>query len=223
MQEIKSEVSPDTGSNRVYLSGAAVLAGAAALSSALQAQTKPVTDIDVLNYALTLEYLEATFYTQGLKQFTSGDFANGMFATNLGNAQSAFGDSISSDVFGYLLLVRDHEQAHVRALVSTITKLGGKPVGACTYNFKLNSVDDFLTTAAVLENTGVSAYDGAANLIKDRDLRRTAATIATVEGRHAAYLNMITGQDPFPAAFDTPKSMAEILAAAAPFIASCPA
>jgi hypothetical protein len=213
----------ETKDNRVYWSSAAVLAGAAALTSALQAQNQAVTDIDVLNFALTLENLEATFYTQGLKQFSSSDFSGGSFALNLGNTQGQFGDATSSDVYAYLYLVRDHEQTHVRALTSTITKLGGKPVPACTYNFGYKNVDEFLNTAQILENTGVMAYDGAAKLIKDPTLRQTAATIATVEARHASYLNLITGISPFPSAFDTAKTMSEILAAAGQFIASCPA
>ncbi len=207
----------------VYWSSAAVLAGAAAVTSALHAQTQAVTDLDVLNFALTLENLEATFYTQGLKQFSSSDFSSGNFVLNLGNTQGQFGDATSGDVYAYLYLVRDHEQQHVRALTATITKLGGKPVPACTYNFGYKTVDDFLNTAQVLENTGVMAYDGAAKLIKDPMLRQTAATIATVEARHASYLNLITGMSPFPSAFDQAKTMSEILTAAGQFIASCPA
>lgn len=217
-----NETAVEPKPSKVYWSSAAMLAGAAALTSALHAQNTAVTDIDVLNYALTLENLEATFYTQGLKQFSSSDFGNGSFSLNLGNTQGQFGDSVTGDVFAFLLLVRDHEQQHVRALTSTITKLGGKPAPACTYKFTYNNVDEFLTVARTLENTGVAAYDGAAKLIKDATLRQTAATIATVEGRHASYLNLITGQSPFPSAVDDAKTMQEILTAAAQFIASCP-
>jgi hypothetical protein len=63
----------------------------------------------------------------------------------------------------------------------------------------------------------VSAYDGAIGLIDAPELQTAGATIATVEARHAAYLNDLNGDSPFPAAFDTPLSMEEVLAAAAPF------
>ena len=66
-------------------SNAAILARAALFATPLNAQTASVTDIDVLNYALTLERLEASFYTEGLKRFTSSDFAGGTLDTNLGN------------------------------------------------------------------------------------------------------------------------------------------
>ena len=63
----------------------AVLAGAALVATTLNAETASVTDIDVLNYALTLERPEASFYTEGLKRFTSSDFAGGALDTNLGH------------------------------------------------------------------------------------------------------------------------------------------
>ena len=212
---------PEPSTN--HTNAAAILAGAALVATTLSAQTKPVTDIDILNYALTLENLEANFYTQGLKRFSSSDFAQGAFATNLGNPNNFFGDSVTGDVYSYLLLIRDHEQTHVRFLTRTIQSLGGTPTPACTYDFKYNTLDEFLATGKVLEDTGVSAYAGAAKLIKDPKILTAAATIATVEARHASYLRLITGDIPFPNAFDPAKTMAEVLAAAGGFIVSCPA
>jgi hypothetical protein len=210
-------------SSTSYNSSTAILAGAALIATTLNAQTTtPMTDIDVLNYALTLERLEANFYTEGLKRFAPADFTNSQFSQNLGNINGLFGDSVTGDVFSYLLLIRDHEQTHVQTLIRTITSLGGTPKPACTYNFTYNSIDDFLAIGKVLEDTGVSAYDGAINLIKSPALVTAAATIATVEGRHAAYLRLITGDIPFPNAFDPAKTMADVLAAAGGFISSCP-
>ena len=201
---------------------AAMLAGAAAVTVALNAQSTTPSDLDILKFALTLENLEASFYTQGLKQFSSSDFSNATFVQNFGNTTGVFGDAFSGDVYSYLLLVRDHEQQHVRTLSALITSLGGKPAAPCTYNFGYTSADTFIAVARTLENTGVMAYDGAAKLIKDKKLLTAAATIATVEARHAAYLNLLNGASPFPDAFDTPKTMADILAAAGQFITSCP-
>ena len=210
-------------SSTSYNSTAAIIAGAALIATTLNAQTTTVTDLDILNYALTLERLEASFYTEGLKRFTPTDFNNGVFSQNLGNQNDLFGDTVTGDAYSYLQLIRNHEQTHVRFLLRTIQSLGGTPKPACTYNFTYNNIDDFLATAVVLEDTGVSAYDGAAKLIKNPAILTAAATIATVEGRHASYLRLITGAIPFPNAFDPAKTMAEVLAAAGGFITSCPA
>ncbi|BDC51003.1 hypothetical protein F183_A33190 [Bryobacterales bacterium F-183] len=200
---------------------AVVAAGAAMLASSLHAQNT-VTDVSLLNYALLLEQLEANFYTQGLRRFSSADFNTGNFSQNLGNAGDFYGDSITGDVYGNLLLIRNHEQTHVRALERTIRTLGGTPRTNCNgFSFTYNTVDEFLAVGKLLEDTGVSAYAGAINMIRDPQLVTTAATIATVEARHAAYLRLITGDSPFPSAFDPTKTMQEILTAAAPFLGSC--
>ena len=73
-------------------------------------------------------------------------------------------------------------------------------------------------TAAALENTGVSAYDGAGASITDPGLLTAAGGIVAVEARHASYLNLLNGEDPFPGAFETPLTPDEILAIAGPFI-----
>jgi rubrerythrin len=80
-----------------------------------------------------------------------------------------------------------------------------------------------LNTARTLENTGVMAYDGALGMIRSPRLRTAAATIATVEARHAAYFNVLSGNLAAPDAFDPTKTLAEITQIAAPFLAACPA
>ena len=159
-------------------------------------------DIAILNYALTLEHLEYAFYRDGLTTFNAGDFDAGVYAR--------------------LTQIRDHEQTHVDALIQTIQGLGGTPVAEACYDFGYNTSAEFLAVAQVLENTGVSAYDGAIADIKDGDLQTTSATIATVEARHAAYLNLLNGDDPFPDAFDTPLTQDQVLAAAGGFVVACP-
>lgn len=206
--------------------------GTAAVASTAHAQTAPApsaaNDIAILNYALTLELLEATFYTQGLARFSSADFREAGFAQSLRTASQvsanppAAGDTdtgLVQDVYAFLSLVRNHEQAHVRTLTATIRSLGGTPVTPPRFQFPYNSVDEFIALAQTLENTGVAAYNGAIAQISNPALVTASATIATVEARHASYLNRIRGMNPFPDAFDTGKSMAEILQIAAPFIA----
>jgi hypothetical protein len=158
-------------------------------------------DVAVLNYALTLEHLEYAFYRDGLGNFAFGS--------------DAFGNSIDE----YLAAVRDHEGAHVELLTSVIADLGGEPVMEAKYDFGYGSDPMmFLMTAAALENTGVSAYDGAGQFLESPELLTAAGGIVSVEARHAAYLNLITGVSPFPAGFEQAKSPAEILEIAGPFI-----
>ncbi|MBA3401579.1 MAG: ferritin-like domain-containing protein [Actinobacteria bacterium] len=187
------------------LGSAALVAGgslAGALPGAAKAHTTPTppTDVDMLNYALTLEHLEATFYVQGLEVFSRGDLTGAEFL-------GGFGGRIRSKVYDYFELIRTHELAHVNTLQSVITSLGGTPVPACTYNFErtaFTSVEQFVSVARDLENTGVMAYDGAIAHIEAAALLTAGATIATVEARHASYLNLINGDVPFPNEFDTP-------------------
>jgi len=201
-------------SRRNMLMRSAALFGAGPLLiGSLSAQTT-TSDVTLLNYALSLENLEAAFYTQGLTQFSSADFANSTFIQNFGNV-------IGGDVYAYLSLIRDHEEQHVRTLQSVITSLGGTPVKPCTYNFGYKTADQFISVAAILENTGVMAYDGALSQISSASLKTAAATIATVEARHASYLNLLNGVSPFPASFDTAATSTAILAAAAKYITAC--
>jgi hypothetical protein len=213
--KVGMQETPNTGVGRreLLLRSAAIFGAGTLLTSELSAQSAP-TDLTLLNYALTLENLEAAFYTQGLSQFSSADFGNSTFIQN-------FGSVIGGDVYAYLSLIRNHEQQHVRTLQSLITGLGGTPAKPCSYNFGYKTADDFVTVAALLENTGVMAYDGALSQLSSSSLKTAAATIATVEARHASYLNLLTGTSPFPASFDTPATSATILAAAGKFITAC--
>jgi len=198
-----------TGSAKIAAGGTLALAlGGGALklrSAAAQGDERDEafeSDIDVLNYALTLEHLEFSFYRDGIDQFTFGN--------------DPFGQSIDTN----LAAIRDHEGAHVDVLTQVITDLGGEPVEEAEYDFGYTDAATFLATAAALENTGISAYDGAGASLENPDLLTAAGTIAAVEARHAAYLNLVTGAIPFPAAFETALTPAEVLEIAGPFIVS---
>jgi len=170
-----------------------------------QNQDYQINDIQVLNYALTLEHLEYAFYRDGLNIFDSNAFTNGGF---------------NSTVYDYFTMIRGHEQNHVDTLTNVILQRSGTPVGECTYNFApaYVSVAAFVATARILENTGVSAYDGAINRITELGLQTAAATIATVEARHASYLNLLNDINPFPSAFDNATEPAVIVQQVTPFI-----
>jgi Ferritin-like domain len=203
-------------SRRGLLGGSLKLAGGAAIAMSLTTVPGPLSirslvaaqeltsDIDVLNYALTFEHLEYSFYRDGIGLFSFG--------------QDSRGQSIDTN----FAAIRDHEGAHVETLASVIADLGGTPVEEATYDFGDAYADPmaFMMTAAALENTGVSAYDGAGQFITDPELLTAAGSIVAVEARHASYLNLLTGQIPFPAAFETPLTMDEVLEIAGPFIAS---
>ena len=183
---------------KIAAGGAVALAAMPALGR-LTAMAQAFTDdLDVLNYALTLEHLEFAFYRDGLAGFTAADFEGG--------------------IYDNLILVRDHEGTHVDTLIQVITSLGGAPVAEATYDFGYSDAAGFLAVAAALENTGVSAYDGAAASIVSVDLLNAAGTIVAVEARHASYLNLVSGEVPFPAAFETPLDRAAVLEIAGPFI-----
>lgn len=201
-------------SRRGMLVGSAKIAGGGALALGLlgtpgilrfAAAQELESDVDVLNYALTLEHLENSFYRDGLP--VVGDLGT-----------DGFGFSISEQ----LALVGAHEAGHVAALTDTIIALGGTPVEEQTYDFgdAFDSADAFLATSAALENTGVSAYYGAAQFISDTDLLTTAGGIASVEARHAAYVNLVIDEVPFPGTFEEPLTVDEVLEIAGPFIVS---
>lgn len=160
-------------------------------------------DIAVLNYALTLEYLESAFYKQG----NAAKLVSGVEAQ-------------------YLQQIGADEDAHVAAIAATIKKLGGTPVTAPKVDFggAFANRESFLKTSHVFENLGVSAYLGAAGFIKNKDVLQAAAGIFGVEARHAAVVGNLLGLPAeggvYMGAQETPKSKSEVLAAAGPFIKS---
>lgn len=180
---------------------AGALYGAAAVTPMVRkafAQSS-MGDIDILNFALTLEYLEAAFYQE---------------AANV--------PGLSGEVAGYVKTFGDQEQEHVDALTAAIGDLGGKPVKAPKVDFgdAYSSQDSFLKLAVTFEDTGVSAYNGAAPAIESKDLLATAGAIAQIEARHAATIRFAAGESPAPEAFDPTLTEDEVLKAVMPFIAS---
>jgi len=156
-------------------------------------------DLEILNFALTLEYLEAAFYAEGGKQVKG----------------------VPSDVAELVKTFGAEEQEHVDALTATIEDLGGKPVKAPGVDFgdAFASADSFLATAIVFEDLGVSAYNGAAPAIKSKDLLATAGGIVQIEARHAASIRYAAGESPAPDAFDPSATTDEVLKAVEPFLA----
>ncbi len=175
-----------------------------------------VTDVEILNYALTLERLEYEFYRQNLRRFNEREIEGAAIF-------EGFGRKVRSQIYENLVRIRNHEKTHVETLIAVIKKLGGDPVPACEYDFGVNGVADFVATAQVLEDTGVMAYDGAIAYIDKPGLQTAGATIATVEARHAAYLRLLNGEVPFPEPFDDPKAPRQVCELVhKTFITECP-
>jgi len=158
-------------------------------------------DLEIVNYALTLEYLEAAFYADVLASGVVTDKAVGEAAKRIG----------------------ENEQEHVDALVATAKKLG-KPARKPKTNFRSvieGGEKKVLETAATVENLGAAAYLGQAARIKSKEILAAALAIHSVEARHAAALNKIVGKSIVPdGAFAKPASMEEVLPKVKPFLAS---
>jgi hypothetical protein len=205
VSEAAHDVSGDTRLGfikKAGIAGGAAMSGGALLSivapSALAAGRPPAKfgrgDIGILNYALTLEYLEAAFY-------------NGATAANL---------PLSAQAQAFLKVVTKDENAHVAFLKKA---LGSKAVAEPKFNFKgaNTSAEMFMQTAQVLENTGVHAYSGQAPNIKNVAYGKAALSILTIEARHASVIGLLNepaGNDIAPdGPFDTPLSAEKVLAA----------
>jgi hypothetical protein len=155
-------------------------------------------DLGIVNYALTLEYLEAAFYADVVG---SGLFKGADLALIRG--------------------IRSNEDAHVAALEGTAKKLGGTPAPKPKTHFPINDANQVLMLAATVENLGAAAYLGQAAAIQDPEVLAAALAIHTVEGRHASALNTMTGQPFTPdGAFAVPAEANEVLDQVKPFIVS---
>ncbi len=153
-------------------------------------------DIGIVNYALTLEYLEAAFYADVVK---SGLFKGSDLATI-----RKFGEE---------------EAEHVTALTAAVKQLGGKPAPEPKTEFPLTSAKSVLELAGTVENIGAAAYLGQATNIKSPEVLASALAIHSVEGRHAAALNTLLGKPITPdGAFAKPANAKTVLKSVEPFI-----
>jgi hypothetical protein len=170
--------------------------GASAVAPFVSNALAASSDLDILNFALTLEYLETNFYqVKGQAVHLSGE------AKTLAK------------------LLGDEESEHVTALTGAIKKSGGKPVKMPQFAFPVTNQTGFLKLAYTLETVGVGAYNGAGPSLTSKALLAAAGSIVQIEARHAASIAVLTGAKITPnGAFDRALTMQQVLAAAGPLI-----
>ncbi len=170
---------------------AAVSTSAATMSAASNS-----TDIGILNYALTLEYLETAFYEKVV--------ASGFFSGSVGSLIASFGAQ---------------EKTHVEALKGAVEKMGGTPATNPEGKFPIQSASQVGLLAYTVENLGASAYLGQAGNIQSPEVLATALSIHSVEARHASTLGTVVKKSVTPdGAFAKPADMSTVLAAIKPFL-----
>jgi hypothetical protein len=202
VQEAAEQVDPTTRAaflKKAGLGGAAIVGGGALMGAipSMASAATPASDVAILNFALTLEYLEAEFYAQAKTNQVGGS---------------------NAAVNAFVNVVAGHEAAHVAFLKKA---LGKKAVAKPNFDFKdtVTNIDKFKATAQVLEDTGVQAYLGQAGKIKTKGILAAAGSVLAVEARHAAWIRDINGDFkggnplPAPAAFQGAKTKGQILAA----------
>jgi hypothetical protein len=170
-------------------------AGATATASTASS-TAAGGDLGIVNYALTLEYLEAQFYDKVI--------ASGLFS----------GQNLS-----VIKMFGAEEHAHVTALKAVAKGLGA-PAPEPKGKFPLGSAAAVTKLAAAVENLGAGAYLGQAANIQSKEILAAALSIHSVEARHAATIDLVLKRSPTPTGgFGVPLSMEQVLKAVKPFIA----
>jgi Ferritin-like domain len=191
LAEAMAAAAPSTRRTALRTLAAAGLVGSAAIlasnGTAEAADDEPRGDVAILNYALTLEYLQASFYTE---------------VQRIG--------AVTGAAARLVRIVGTHERAHVHALAKL---LGSRAIPEPRFDFRgaTESQSAFVRTAVAFEDLGVAAYKGQAPRITSDAYLNAALAIHAVEARHAAWIRRIAGILPARSAFDEPATAAQVL------------
>jgi len=188
---LREAVEQVSGETRATFLGKAVVGGAAllgVLAAPAAGKAAAASDVAILNYALTLEYLQSAFYTE---------------TERLG--------AVGGELRRVPRQLGAVERAHVTALKDA---LGRAAVKRPAFNFRGVTEDNtkFLKTAVAFEDLGTAAYKAQAARIKSPALLAAAISIHSVEARHAAWMRFLAGVTPAAAAFDEGKPVSEVRA-----------
>jgi hypothetical protein len=179
------------GSTRAGFLRGAALGGAAMLGTLMTppGASAQITDVGILQFGLTFERLQATFYTQSEELGTIATMAD---------TKQAWARTLGA-----------HERAHVKIIKSV---LGPKAGPSPAFDFgKANESDAaFTRTAVAMEDLTVALLTGVTPQIRDRKLIAALFGLLTVEARHAAWARHIVGANPVPVAFDKPKTLNQV-------------
>ncbi len=181
--------------------GLGALLGSLAVPALAGAASKPDRgDVAILNYALTLEELQAAFYTE----------------TEQANA-------LKGETKVQARVVGGHERAHVKAFRDVLGSKAGKQP---SFDFRgvTENEDDFRRTAVAFEDLAVAAYKAQAPAIRSKAYLAAAIGIHSVEARHAGWIRRLAGRSPVNTAFDEPISATRVRAIVAKtnFVTSSP-
>ena len=168
-------------------------------------------DLTTLNNLLAAQNAQSAFYTAALKKFTAQDFAGINLSCNT-----------NTPTYNLLQAIATQTGEQVTSLQAAITALGGTPVQPCTYNFPLTTAQNFLGQALLVSNAVSSAYVGLLGSVSSPTVRTNLATVAAVQARQSAYLDVLNASSPFPQAFEPTLTASDVAKALQAFTASCP-
>ncbi|SCU80201.1 LAFA_0B08086g1_1 [Lachancea sp. 'fantastica'] len=190
-----------------FLAFAALFVSSTVLAAPVPLEKRDDIDVDILQFALTLEHLENAFFKQALSNFTLDDFTAANF---------------SSDFYTQLKYITHDEETHVLFLENALKTAGVSPVAACSYSFPVTSPKEFVQLAAILDGVGISAYLGAAPMVTSKQYLTVAGSILATEALHQAASRNAVGEIPMANPFSTPMGANAVYSLASQFIVSCP-
>jgi len=203
-QSLLTNVIEQSSNRRRFMQKLGAATAVLGAASAVQAQDTAITDVDILQFALNLEYLEAEFYTiatsgRSIDTFGVGITGEGTAGATTGGSRVIF-NNFPDPVSNIMEELAFDERAHVTVLRTALTAAGVMPVAKPAINlsglgFGFGGQVDFIILARILEDIGVTAYIGAAPLITSKAYLGVAAQILAVEGFHAGNLRLLIAQN----------------------------